>query len=294
MGTLANPDPAYTDDPTEIELTNHGGDLLSKALLLVADDVDDDEPVGGIADDDPNDQTHKIQLDGLVSFSTFKNGTGPEKKLALTRRVEIKKTVHVTMVKCEHLLGSYCWSDNSIEWAQRYMRQRFAQSGIDLEFTVVDGSHISFDGNIETYDEVDPSTGVVPVTDSLEERISEDPIPSSDRIVMYLVERVQIIGGGFLSGVALPPKYLSTADNAAGYGNRVFVGDPGPGYSRIFTPVHESMHILLDAIHGDYPTEFGNNQMLWYYMTSLTNVFSGTKRVSQRQGDDMLASPLAR
>ena len=59
VATTDNPNPAYNDDPTQIDLHVDGNDAITDTMLLMSDDEDDHQPIDGIADDQKNDRSHK-------------------------------------------------------------------------------------------------------------------------------------------------------------------------------------------------------------------------------------------
>ncbi len=56
------------DDETEMILSPQGtpGVWITDPMVLVSDDVDDDYEFFGVADDMPNDRTHKVTIDSEV------------------------------------------------------------------------------------------------------------------------------------------------------------------------------------------------------------------------------------
>ena len=49
VSTVENPEATYNDDETEIDLQVDGDDLITKSMLLVSDDVDDDHQVDSVS-----------------------------------------------------------------------------------------------------------------------------------------------------------------------------------------------------------------------------------------------------
>ena len=77
------------------------------------------------------------------------------------------------------------------------------------------------------------------------------------------------------------------------YGNKILIGSMGAGNSGHFTGPHELLHVLTDAKHGDFQTEFDDGKMLWHTPGSSTDTIDATKRVSKNQGDKILLNTLA-
>ena len=63
-----NQTPVPVDDETEMILSPQGtpGVWITDPMILVSDDVDDDHMFFGVADDMPNDRTHKGTIDSEV------------------------------------------------------------------------------------------------------------------------------------------------------------------------------------------------------------------------------------
>ncbi len=294
LETVENPDTTnYNDNATEIELTPQGGDLISKSLLLVSDDVDDNFPVDGIADDAKNDRTHKIQLDGKVKISAIKIGTTAEQVMDMKVPVKVKKTVKVKLVNCVHglFINDPCWSAGEVATAKKAMKERYAQAGIKLEITDVAGPDIGVSGWVDNYPQL--IGGTINIPQEAKNIFAAVPASSADEAVIYLVRRLGASGSGS-SGASTPLKYLSASDKASGYGNKALVSSVAAGYAQIFTAAHELLHILLDAEHADYPTEHADAQMLWHAPTTPNTSIDATKRIPSNQMQKVLLSPLAK
>ena len=133
LATVDNPEHTlYDDDATEIDLHPDGGDAISKSLLLVADDVDDDHPVDSIDDDAKNDRTHKVQLGGNVKIARIiVNGTGYDANFKTP--VPAEKTVEVK-VWAQNGGGVPAFASAEMQAALRIAKERFAQVATKLKF----------------------------------------------------------------------------------------------------------------------------------------------------------------
>ena len=291
--TVENPDTTYNDNATEIELTAQGGDLISKSLLLVSDDVDDNFPIDGVADDAPKDRTHKIQLEGKVKISAIKIGTNAEQAMDMKVPVNVKKTVKVKMVNCR--FGFFdeesCWPTETITRIKKIMKERYAQVGIKLEITDAVGPVIDWSvGYVNNYPRL--IGNVIDIPQQSKDIFNAAPVSSSDEVGIYLIRRL----GGPASphGCSTIPKYMTAADKTGGYANKAFAGLPGfRAGSSDYTSAHELLHVLLDAQHSDYPTEFDDINMLWHG-TIQNNTIDDTKRISPNQETKTHANPLAK
>jgi hypothetical protein len=290
--SVDNPDAEYNDNLTELELTAEGGDLITKSLLLVADDVDDDVAVDGVADDAKNDRTHKIQLGGRLKISAVKIGTNAEKTFDLKVPVNVKKTVKVKMVNCRYGLYNVdsCWPAETVTRVKKVMKERYAQVGVKLEISEAVGKIIDWTtGYLNDYPTL--SGSVITIPQQSKDIIDANPVASGDEIGLYLVRKMPLGP----TGVAIINKYTKAADKAAGYSNKAFVEVPffpdreGTDY----TAPHEVLHILLDAEHDDYPTEWNDSKMLWH-KTIQNDTIDDTKRISVTQEPKVHTSPLAK
>jgi hypothetical protein len=147
IATTTNPDTAYDDNATEVELTadaNGGGYLATPTLLLVADDTDDDHQVDSVADDAKNDRTHMIQLEGKLVVTQIKPpGAASFTDIEISATVPVLRTVTCNLFVLEaYVSGANSgWSpatgpDNP--WARplnhfRVAQERWAQAGVKLE-----------------------------------------------------------------------------------------------------------------------------------------------------------------
>ena len=292
LATIENPDGGYNDDPTEIDFQVEGADLITKSMLLVSDNVDDDYKVDGIADDVKNDRTHKVQLGGEVQINGL-NLAGAECQVDVRTPVPVEKTVKVhAYILQEGMLYNTPVVDAAIvESDMKRVQERFAQCQIKIEYAVTtvasNPAGVTMNGFGNGFDSPDDRSSpvVIPVE---AQKLFGALSPANDVIPIYYVNFLQLDSNiGKVSagkhGIATAPVALSANDIVAGYQNRVLIQKS----HTIFTAPHELMHVLLNAVHSDYSAEFKNSTMLWHPTTP--NTISGTKRISTGQSSDLKA-----
>jgi hypothetical protein len=292
VSTTDNPEAAYNDNVTQIDLVPDGADAVSKSMLLVSDDVDDDHPVDSIADDVTGDRTHKIQLGGNFKIEEIKIGTGAWQALGTKVPVPFEKTVNVRLVNCKYgVLRGPCWNPSEITFLKAVLKERYAQVGIKLNFSEAAGSWIGFSGWLDPGEfPIEVIGEVLDIPQLTKDIIDDGPVISQNEVAFYLVRRLNLPGTDLAYGVAIPPKYLSFEN--IDYGNKILIGSMDAGYSQHFTGSHELLHILTDAKHGDFQTEFDDNKMLWHTPGSRMDTINSTKRVSKNQSDKILLNNL--
>ena len=149
VATVENPDTAYNDDETEIEMQVEGNDLITKSMLLVSDDTDDDHQVDSIADDAKNDRTHKIQLGGKFQVKSIKI-SGTDHQADIKTLVQVKKTFDINIVilrdKLQSAGGVPLISTNDVQSFWKIANERYSQVGVKV--------------NIQSLEIKDPPTGV--------------------------------------------------------------------------------------------------------------------------------------
>jgi len=109
--------------------------------------------------------------------------------------------------------------------------------------------------------------------------------------VIYLARSLGGSGAG-QGGCSTVSKYTTATDKAAGYANKAFAGLTGLRDATDYTAPHELLHLLLDAQHSDYQTEFDDPNMLWHD-TNQNNTIDDTKRISPNQQTKIHSSPFA-
>jgi len=205
--------------------------------------------------------------------------------------VKVKKTVKVRLTNCQYGIPFFkgpCWSSGDITSAKKSLKERYAQVGVKLEITDSVGPDLGLSGWVAGY----PFLAGLRITIPQESKDIFDAAPATttDEIVLYLIRRCE--GAGAPRGCATPEKYLTGADKSAGYGNKALVSPPSY-YGDLFTAPHEALHLLLDAQHSEYPTEFADPQMLWH-PTNHNGTIDDTKRISPAQETKVHSSPLAK
>jgi hypothetical protein len=289
-----NTNSTYNDNATQIDLHAYGNDAISKSMLLVSDDVDDDYAVDSVADDEIGDRTHMIQLGRNFKIESIKIGANAWQSINVKIAVPVMKTVKVKFVNCQKAAISPCWTQSEITIAKKFMEERYAQTGIKLEFSEIAGPWISVSGWLaEGQFPTEVINGILSIPQKTKDIVDQGPFIQPTEVAVYLVTRLD--GSGIYSyhGVSIPPTYLGGLEKIV-YGNKILVGSAGSGYSNNFTSSHELLHILLDAVHGVYQTEFDDPTMLWHTPGTNNNSIIATKRISQKQDMKILTNQLAK
>ena len=290
VATVENPDASYNDDETEIDMQVDGNDLITKSMLLVSDDVDDDHKVDGIADDAKNDRTHKIQLGGKFQIKSIKIG-GTEHQADIRTTAPATKTVKVKLYNCKSGIPGFTQpilTTAQVELIERRTKERFAQCGIEITMSVANGISVGLIGYLSN-----PPTWSGPGSTMYFPPQSRDffldplmPV-APDEVPVYAVGGIGTSPGDPL-GLATVPAVMSSSDISAGLGNRVLLGR---GWNS-FVIAHELLHVLMNAHHatgGPYATEHGDSRMLWH-PTSNTGSITDTKRISVRQAEAIVGT----
>lgn len=297
VSTRDNPDGAAYDDPvTQLDLitdSTNGVDAISKPLVLVSDDVDDDCKIDGIEDNVLNDRSYRVQLGGNFCVEGISINDRSWKPIELKVPVPAKKTVNVKMVNCKYgLFSRLCWTPFEISEAKKLLKERYAQAGIKLEISDVAGNRINSDGFLEAGQyPTEVVSGVLAVPQKTRDIVDDGPATSLGEITMYLVNGLRFNASYIYNGVSIVPKYLNSG--TAAYGNKILIGNKSLGYSNDFTGSHEVLHILLDAKHDDFRSEYSDGDMLWHE-TKKNKWVDGTKRISINQNEIILKNPLAK
>lgn len=123
----------YNDPETEIELKAESGNLVTKWLMLMSDDPDDD--YAGLidigADDQEGDRTHILQLSGSLTLSKLLLDSD-EYELELTRPTRIKKEVTVNFVILNDGEVNVQEMNDTIVRDLEAANERYAQAGIRI------------------------------------------------------------------------------------------------------------------------------------------------------------------
>jgi hypothetical protein len=243
VSTADNPDSAYNDNATQIDLQADGGDAISKSMLLVSDDVDDDYAVDGIADDATGDRTHKIQLGGNFKIEEIKIGTGAWQTLGTKAPVPVEKTVSIGVVilrnKAQAAGGTPVIAQADVEQDLKRGNERYAQAGIKLSWTI---------------STEDPPAGV-----DLSDKFDEYPQPGSPTaeetalfnapFVTATQDDIQVIYVNELSSGSAGEAFWKAAFNAPLSDNVIMSAQRKP-----FTLPHELGHVLENSGNHVAPT----------------------------------------
>ncbi len=258
IATGDNPDPAYDDDPTEIDL---GGDdhAISGSMILVADDHDDDFAGSGAGvDDAKNDRTHKIQLGGNLIVKRIKV-QGAWHELNLKIPVPAKRQIDVDFYRMNipdvHTL-------EEINKSVKIMKEHYAQIGLKINVTVGgmawpqltpdrgEGILRLFDGNVHVNGYL-----VGPMSDEYKQFINAT---DSNGINIFFLKFAYSS-----RGVALTPYQLRHEEGEVDgkYFNKAFINFAAGPISG-GTPAHELLHILAykddEDDHDDHNEPYFN------------------------------------
>jgi len=255
VSTVDNPDSPYNDGPTQINLHPDGDDAISNAMLLVSDNEDDAWPIEGIADNEPNDQTFKIQLGGSFMTDSVKVGDGPWQVSGKKYPVRVVKTVQVNVV----ILRNKALAEGGVELVPfttvaeylRITKERYAQVGVDIEVVRV--------AIEDPPPGVDLSDGLTVQTTPSETTISNEArsliqrwgtVGSADIHIFYVNNIVYDVG---LSPMGIAFAHFALAASEEDYTYNAFVSTMKVASSVQLgglVTAHELGHLLRDAGHA--------------------------------------------
>lgn len=131
----------YDDDATRIELPEdpaNSGIFISKSMLMVSDDVDDDfTNPNVVADDTKNDRTHKVALGGKVKVRY--PGTGAslcEKEASVLSTVTHDLDVVIMRNKAKADGGTPLADEDAVKIQMAVIAERYAQLGYKVTWTI--------------------------------------------------------------------------------------------------------------------------------------------------------------
>ncbi|MEO5915685.1 MAG: hypothetical protein ABIS50_15735 [Luteolibacter sp.] len=279
VSTTDNPDSSYNDDTTQVDLHADGEDAISKSMLLVSDNVDDDYAVDGITDGSIGDRTYKIQLGGNFKIESIKIADTPWKLLDIKAPVPVKKTVTLGVIilrnKAQSLGGTPLILEDAVESQLKIALERYAQTGIKLEWSI---------------STQDPPVGV-DLSDGLSEFI-DIGTPTSEEIalcngpfVTAALDDVQVIYLNKLSPAgSIGETFISAGFGAPVSDNIIITQEAGP-----FTLAHELTHLLENT--GAHTATTINLRRLG---VSVENKIGASKRLTMEQGEQMKKSSHAK
>ncbi len=278
LATSGNPDSHYDDDPTQLDLMPNGSDVLSKSLLLVSDDIDNDFQIDGIANNSANDRSLEIQLSGMLSIKSI-TFNGSELQVDAKLPVAVQKTVNVDVVilrdQPQAQGGSPVISQSEVETDLKTAQERYVQVGITLTWSI---SVADPPPGVDLSDGLTEFTSSTTPTPEEQALLSSLATPSTDDIQIFYVNffapQPGSKGEAFLKSV-LAPSFASLGENAI-----ISAADRGP-----FTLPHELGHILLnDGTHRPESINLMRNG------TSLINTLGASKRLAPDQETAMQGS----
>ncbi len=272
--TTDNPDASYNDAGAEVDMQVDGNDLISKSMLLVSDDVDDDYEVDSIADNSKNDRTFKVQLGGNFQIKSIKLW-GNEYQENLKVPVPVQKTVNIGVVILRLTAGGTpVISQADVERDLKIAQERYAQVGIKLTWS------ISF---------ADPPSGV-DLSDGLNE-FSDPSAPSAEETALLsslgttTTSDLQIFYVNSLSNGSFGESFVEGFAPSALAANVIM-----SVARRLFTLPHELGHVLKsDVSHAS-----NTYQLMRGGGTSATNTLGSSKRITTSEEATMQGSSHAK
>ncbi len=289
----------YNDPETEIELKAESGNLVTKWLMLMSDDPDDD--YAGLidigADDQEGDRTHILQLSGSLTLSKLLLDSD-EYELELTRPTRIKKEVTVNFVILNDGEVNVQEMNDTIVRDLEAANERYAQAGIRIVNGGVDVATIPegvvlVDGALRIDIPGDDKKLSESVRKIVEERGTAGDVTDIHVFYVPFTLRGAFVVGA--DGVALNGHFNKPED--AGYLSNIFMTQ-SQWPSAL---AHEIGHILTNARHI-WVTDFIDNtsyidKVRINLMTDDVTITGGiieSKRFFKSQADTMLQNPLAK
>jgi hypothetical protein len=279
VATVENSDASYNDDESEIDMQVEGNDLITKSMLLVSDDVDDDYQVDGVVDDAKNDRTHKVQLGGKFQVKSIKIG-GTEHQADIKTPVPVKKTVNFGVVVLRQTAGGApVVTQADVENDLKIARERYAQVGTQLTWSISihdppAGVDLS-DGLLVATDGVATMKKVAPETRALIEAMGT--ANTNADIHLFYVNELKAFGS-IPRGVAIADYWFDASEDSYLY-NCFVAASRGP-----FTAAHELAHLLTDEDHHSSSYNLLRNG------TSTSNTLGGSKRIETTQESKIQAN----
>jgi len=245
--TAGNADAKYDDPDTEIELNVDGGDLITKSLMLVSDDIDDafSGPVDVGAEEQEGDRTHVIQLGGKLTVSKLLFDID-ECELDARRPIHAKKQVTLNFVILDDGNVDVQEMRDTIARDLEAANERFAQVGIrvlsgGIDVETIPEAVVIVDGAVR----VDVPGDDKKLSSSIR-TIVEDRGTAGDLTDIHVFYVPFSLDGAFVTGadgVALNGHFNKQED--AGYLSNIFM-TKSPWSS---TLAHELGHILTNFRH---------------------------------------------
>jgi hypothetical protein len=259
IATEDNPNQNYNDDPTEIDLMDigDGTTAISEAMILVADDHDDDYAGSGAgADDQKNDRTHKIQLGGnLVIKSLTIRGQKHETNFSFPVRAEKKLSLDVYRFNVPDV-SSLAQINESMDILKEY----YAQVGLKIEPHIHEMApwpniETAGDGLIDIFDEPEGKL-IGPLSSEYKNFVDEVDVAGIKVNLFFINSAYPSLGIAIgakqvpYEGGSVDVKYLENAFINCGN-----LGSAGP----VDTPAHEILHLLSpEPERDDHSQHFSN------------------------------------
>lgn len=265
---------------------------------MVSDEVDDDHPVDGIADDATGDRTHRVQLGGNFKIEEIQIGTGAWQTLGTKIPVPAEKTVDVTTVilrdKLQATGGTEVISQTVVTDFWRIAKERYAQCGVRLNVThagvkdpptVVDLSPPGL--NVTDSSSADLLAGNGIVSQEAKDLITALGTGASNADIHVFYVNTLTVAGGAVGGVAIADFAFAASEDSFTY--NVVLSDPTLSPWGGYAAAHELGHLLTNGGHEDASGVFP----LWHLMQPNvldTNGISGSRRLKQSDATKILSN----
>jgi hypothetical protein len=274
VASTNNPDAAYNDDATQIDLRTNGADAISDSLLVVADDVDDDYKVDGISDDMINDRTHRAQLGGTVKILAMKVGASEWQPVNVSLALPVERTVtfSVTILRDKPAAqgGQLVASVSDVEQDIKIAKERYAQIGVRLVSSILSADPPP---GVDLSDGLDEFQSPQSPTQEETALLTSLATPSTNDIQVFYVNLLSpqaSRGEAFLKSMLPPP-----------LGDNIIVA----ATRTPFTLGHELGHVLKsDGSHSNDSFHLMRNG------TSQANTLSSSKRLTNGESSTIHTS----
>lgn len=283
VSTANNPEVAYDDDTTQINLVTDGGNLISQSMLMVSDDVDDDHVIGGVADDATGDRTHKVQLGGNFKVDEIKIGTEAWLAVNATTPVPVVKKINCDVFVLK--IGTTPVRTNAqVQAEMKIVKERFAQVGVKFDYTIYERDQPA---GVNLSNGLSVATATAPTWKQVEAETKSliaglGTVGSANDVQIFYVNQIHAFGSN-PRGAALADYWFDASEDD--YINNVIVGstytfDP-------FNVAHELGHLLTDDAH-----HANSMNLMMGTGTPTTNTLGASKRLDAAQETRIMVSDL--
>lgn len=250
ISTAENLVAKYNDNPTLITLVANGNDFVSKSLLLVADDKDDDYTNGEIGADDTDnvdDRTLKVQLGGKFRVNAL-----------VINGVEYPTQVDIPVPARRRLTANVIFLGAAKDSAPQFQRifeitkERYAQVGVDV---VLNQHNLPVPNGVDP-NNVGPGGGGNLVPEDVKKIVDAAAAAGlrTDVLIVVVPRGIFDYDPNAKGKAYIPKKYWPQSEAAYVNVACISVATVLPS-NRIYTVAHELGHILTNEYH--YGEEIG-------------------------------------